>query len=1250
MKTLGQLFFALFFVALMSSASFAQDSVTVPYTDHFNYNTGSIGGQGKWVNLNTGDSLLVTAGNLSYPGFAASTGKKLAFDGAGKDPAITFTQTYSGKIYASFLLKISSLGSMNTTGGYIATFYQSASSVTSGTLLWLRKDVDGTSFDIGLSSRTTTTVVWSSAKTVGSTYLIVMDYEIVSGVTNDISNVWINPDATSFGSGTVPTPTLTTTNTATDLTGLGRITIRQDATTATPFCELDELRLGTNWADVTPAFSATNYYSKSTGNLDQLSTWGTNTDGSGTAPADFTSDAQIFNIRNQSNPAIGANWTVSGSTSNVILGDGTNACNFTIGNTYSYTGPIDVSANATLKLQNTTIPTIGTCNAASTVEYAGSSAQNIASANYGNLTISNTAGVTAPATMSIAGNFTNNGVFTHNSGLVTFNGASSQSIGGSSSTAFSALTINSGSSQSNIVEATSVISINGTLTISNGTFKISSASTLSLATWTSVPVTAGLWLNNAGASITITSGNSTFNGLFRLTAGTYTTGISADQNINCNTTGTFIIEGGTLNIAGRLSRASSPSGSYTQSGGTVNVTTVGSTATGCFYFGSTGSTFNMSGGTIVIQQPNTSTSADYTILSGGTTNVTGGTVQLGNASTPAGQTFRLSSSAVPIYDLVVDGTNNGKTCQAKYDVIISHSLTIAAGSTFDVFNNTVTFSGSTVTNNGTIVGSLATNASSRFNFSDAIVAQTYQGTGTVGTYADPLAGIGFSNPLGVTINSSVTNLNVNRINAFSGPVHNANKLTIGNSGSTTSYILIGSTGSNSNTAGVLDVAPDFQLSSGGLTLYYGNASNVPSTGVEIPPSRTLVNMTVNNSAGGAVIAGGNLTVNGSLVLSKGLLDIGNNDLILGSTATITGAPADSAMIVTTGSGQVKKSVSAVPFQFTFPVGDKTGTNEYSPVNVTLSSGTLSSAYIGVAVANAKYSNNSSATDYLNRYWTLTANGITNPVHTDTLTYVTADIAGTEALLNGGLYNGSSWTNIGAVDAANNHIIGTNLTSFGVITAGEASAFSSAGTVVVKVIPQGYYNEGDYLNSSDTITVLLASASSPYAIVDSAAVILDSLTFQASASMSAAESGSYYIVIKHRNSIETWSASAVSYTKGSTANYDFTTDASAAYGSNEVAVGSAGRYAMFSGDCNQDGYVDPLDLSMVDGDSFNYVSGRALSTDVNGDGYVDPLDLSIVDQNSFNYVGVRLPVSGRYAAKSSARQGVHVNESLKLLKK
>ena len=392
--------------------------------------------------------------------------------------------------------------------------------------------------------------------------------------------------------------------------------------------------------------------------------------------------------------------------------------------------------------------------------------------------------------------------------------------------------------------------------------------------------------------------------------------------------------------------------------------------------------------------------------------------------------------------------------------------------------------------------------------------------------------------------------------------------------------------------------------------------------------RQLYSLTLNNSGGGVNLTGGNISVSNTLTLTNGLLNLGSNDLNLGSSSTLSGTPSATNMIVATGSGQVKKSISSVPSTFTFPVGDNTGTAEYSPVKVTLSSGTLSSASIGVKLSNTKYSGNTSTTNYINRAWTLTGNGITNPVYTDTLTYVSADVAGTEASLVGGLYDGSKWTNLGAVDTANNRIVGTALTSFGDFTAGEAGSFLSAGNVAVTVIPQGFYNSGGYLNSRDTIHVLLASATTPYAIVDSADVILDSLTYTATATFHTAANGSYYIVVKHRSSVETWSAAGVSFTKGSTATYDFTSAASQAYGNNEVAL-DGGLYGIYSGDCNQDGYVDPLDLSLVDQDSFNYVGGAGLSTDVNGDQYVDPLDLSIVDQNSFNYAGIQRPTaSGR----------------------
>jgi hypothetical protein len=384
-------------------------------------------------------------------------------------------------------------------------------------------------------------------------------------------------------------------------------------------------------------------------------------------------------------------------------------------------------------------------------------------------------------------------------------------------------------------------------------------------------------------------------------------------------------------------------------------------------------------------------------------------------------------------------------------------------------------------------------------------------------------------------------------------------------------------------------------------------------------------LTINNAAG--VVLASDETVNNALTLTSGLLDVGTHTLLLGSEAGVAGTPTAANMIVgTADSGKVKKLLSsAVPHSFTFPVGDNSSAADYSPVTYTLNSGTFSVDTIVVMVANAKHGSNSASTDYLNRYWTLSNSGVVNPNYTAVFTYVPTDVAGTEASLSGALWNGSSWINLGAVNSGAHTFTAANQMVFGDYT---AMLIVSSGSVAVTVIPQGFYNDGDYLNSRDTIRVLLADASSPYAGVDSADVVLDSLTFTATATLSSAASGRYYLVIKHRNSIETWSAAPIAFTQGSTAAFDFTTAASQAYGNNLVAVGSVPRYAMYSGDVNQDGYVDPLDLSLVDQSSFNYEAGAGLATDLNGDQYVDPLDLSICDQNSFNYVGVKTPVSGR----------------------
>ena len=178
---------------------------------------------------------------------------------------------------------------------------------------------------------------------------------------------------------------------------------------------------------------------------------------------------------------------------------------------------------------------------------------------------------------------------------------------------------------------------------------------------------------------------------------------------------------------------------------------------------------------------------------------------------------------------------------------------------------------------------------------------------------------------------------------------------------------------------------------------------------------------------------------------------------------------------------------------------------------------------------------------------------------------------------------------------------------------------------LKAYLQGYYigsslmnaalfniGESTSQNNCDTLTIELHNSINPFNIAYTFKGIINingllDCTFPASAIGNA-----YYIVVKHRNSIETWSASPI--TISTVTAYDFSNNISKAYGSNQTAVGN-GQYALFSGDINQDGYIDGSDYPAFDADSQNGIFGMYIATDLNGDGYVDGSDYPLFDANS-----------------------------------
>lgn len=171
--------------------------------------------------------------------------------------------------------------------------------------------------------------------------------------------------------------------------------------------------------------------------------------------------------------------------------------------------------------------------------------------------------------------------------------------------------------------------------------------------------------------------------------------------------------------------------------------------------------------------------------------------------------------------------------------------------------------------------------------------------------------------------------------------------------------------------------------------------------------------------------------------------------------------------------------------------------------------------------------------------------------------------------------------------------------------------------------EGFYNSVSNLQVSDTVKIYLRNSSAPYSLADSSkAVVSDSgkavLTF------SNAVTGNYYIELTHRNSIRTWSATAVAMTQGNTVNYDFKNSASQAYGANMKQVdNSPVQCSIYSGDVNQDGAIDLFDITDIYNSSVSFTTGYVV-TDLDGNNTVDLSDITLAYNNSVNFVSVRNP--------------------------
>lgn len=209
------------------------------------------------------------------------------------------------------------------------------------------------------------------------------------------------------------------------------------------------------------------------------------------------------------------------------------------------------------------------------------------------------------------------------------------------------------------------------------------------------------------------------------------------------------------------------------------------------------------------------------------------------------------------------------------------------------------------------------------------------------------------------------------------------------------------------------------------------------------------------------VLGTTLTVNTTLTLTAGLIDLGNNFMTFSAAATTTGGSANSFVIADVANGigaEVRKTFS-VAGSFTYPIGDRAASangSQYSPATLTFTGGSYG-GYAGVAVDDLKEPNLDATTDFITRYWSISNSGISPTSYSVSANYYATDVNGTETNCRSNQWNGTTlaWSNGGST-------AGTNTLSIGGITALPA----------VNHITKGYRNpeinikQGiDYLHTS-----------------------------------------------------------------------------------------------------------------------------------------------------------------------------------------
>ncbi len=192
--------------------------------------------------------------SLAFSGLPSSVGNRITLV-AGNAEDINKSVTGLTTVgYYSFLLKVSdTLGlSTNANGDYFIGFTTATgASSTFASRVYVKK-ATGNNFLLGIqnaSSGTVTTTFSSTVYPIGTTVFVAVKLD--KSTSPIAASLYVNPTPGAVE----PTPTVTNNMGTATLSAIGALFIRQagNATTGTGNLQIDEIRVGATWSDVTPA-------------------------------------------------------------------------------------------------------------------------------------------------------------------------------------------------------------------------------------------------------------------------------------------------------------------------------------------------------------------------------------------------------------------------------------------------------------------------------------------------------------------------------------------------------------------------------------------------------------------------------------------------------------------------------------------------------------------------------------------------------------------------------------------------------------------------------------------------------------------------------------------------------------------------------------------------------------------------------------------------------------------------------------